>query len=192
MDWKHRTIGVFMGGLSPQREVSASAGRAVSAALRDMGCQVVDLFVDRDLDLVLRQEGVEIAFNVLSGKYGEDGCLQGMLELLGIPYTGSGPVASVLSADKARAKEILRLYNLPTPPSYVLRVGDLERLERVHGTFGFPCVVKPVTGAMSMGVTVVHAYHELLAACEEALRFDDDVLVERYVPGIELSVAVLY
>ncbi len=180
-----------MGGLSPQREASASAGRAVSAALRDMGCHVVDVFVDRDLDLVLRQEGVEVAFNALLGRYGEDGCLQGMLELLGIPYTGSGPVASALAADKARAKEVLRLYNLPTPPSYVLGPQDLDRLERVHGTFGFPCVVKPVTGALCMGVGVVHAYRDLVTACEEALRFDEAVLVERYVPGIELSVAVL-
>ncbi len=180
-----------MGGLSPQREVSLAAGRTVHATLLEKGYDAVQVFVDRDLDLVLRQMNVEVAFNALSGPYGEDGRVQGMLELMGIPYTGSGPMASALANDKVRAKEVLRLYNLPTLPSYVLTSEDQDRVETVHGTFGYPCVVKPVHGAGALGMSMVTGPEELQAACELALRFDDQVMIERYVSGIEMTVAVL-
>lgn len=180
-----------MGGLSPQREVSLAAGRAVHATLVEKGYDAVQIFVDRDLDLVLRQMEVEVAFNALCGPYGEDGRVQGMLELMGVPYTGSGPMASALANDKVRAKDLLRLYNLPTLPSYQMTAEDLERVESVHGTFGFPCVVKPVHGAGAVGVSMVAQSEDLGPACESALRFDDQVMVERYVSGIEMTVAVL-
>lgn len=189
--FKNRKIGVLMGGLSAAREVSIQTGEAVYQTLVDRGYKATRVFVDRDVDLVLRQSGVEAAFLALSGRYGEDGCIQGMLELMGIPYTGSGVTASALAMNKIKAKEILRLRNLPTPPYYVLHPADLENLVRVHGSFGFPAVVKPCSLGSSVGVDIVRNHHELLQACEEAFLFDGTVMVERFVVGMEIQVAVL-
>ena len=116
-----RKIGVLMGGLSAERDISLRSGEAILAALPDRGYDAWPLFVDRDIDLVLRQTHIDVAFLALHGRYGEDGCVQGLLELLGIPYTGSGVLASALAMNKAKAKEIFRLHNLPTAPGYVVR-----------------------------------------------------------------------
>src|SRR5258706_6448501 len=117
---KSKKIGVLMGGLSAEREVSLKTGEAVWAALTERGHDAVRVFVDRDLDLVLRQERIEVAFLALHGRYGEDGCVQGMLELMGVPYTGSDVLSSALAMNKVKAKEIFRLHNLATPSYYLL------------------------------------------------------------------------
>src|SRR5437773_8269016 len=114
-----RRIGVLMGGLSSEREQSLRTGEAVHAALVERGYDAARIFVDSDLDLALRAERVEVAFVALHGRWGEDGCVQGLLELLGIPYTGSSVPASALAMDKLKAKELFRLHNLATPPYYV-------------------------------------------------------------------------
>src|SRR5437588_12813811 len=132
-----RRIGVLMGGLSSERELSLKTGEAVWGALVERGHNAVKVFVDRDLDLALRAERIEVAFLALHGRYGEDGCVQGLLELFGIPYTGSSVLASALAMDKLKTKELFRLHNLPTPPYYIHRRGES------HGAFGFPVVVKP-------------------------------------------------
>jgi D-alanine-D-alanine ligase len=178
-------IGILMGGLSSERELSLRTGEAVHAALTARGHECVKLFVDRELDLTLRQARIDVAFLALHGRYGEDGCVQGLLELLGIPYTGSGVLASALAMDKLKTKELLRLHNLPTPPYYVHRRGQ------EHGAFGFPVIVKPRGEGSSLGVRRADDAEELEAALEEALRFDEHVLVERYVDGRELHVVVL-
>src|SRR5450432_527421 len=116
----HRKIGVLLGGLSAEREVSIRSGEAILGALADRGHDAIPIFVDRDVDLVLRQTRIDVAFLALHGRYGEDGCVQGLLELLGIPYTGSGVLASGLAMNKAKAKEIFRWHNLPTAPGYVI------------------------------------------------------------------------
>ena len=191
MDWKQRKIGVLMGGLSAERDISMATGEAVHRILVEQGYDAHKIFVDRDLDQMIRQLDVEVVFNALDGRYGEDGCVQGMLELFGIPYTGSGPLASGLAMDKVRAKELFRLYNLPTPPGYDLDRRAMADLDMVHGTFGYPCVVKPVQGGSSVGVAMVQDAEALESACETALRFDDRVQVERYIDGIEMTVAIL-
>ena len=112
----HRKIGVLLGGLSAERDVSIRSGEAILTALADRGHDAVPIFVDRDIDLVLRQTRIDVAFLALHGRYGEDGCVQGLLEVLGIPYTGSGVLASGLAMNKGKAKEIFRLHNLPTAP----------------------------------------------------------------------------
>lgn len=187
---KNRTIGVLMGGLSSEREVSLRSGEAALAALRGRGYQAQPIYVDRDLDRVLRQTRIDVAFIALHGRYGEDGCVQGLLETLGIPYTGSGVLASALAMHKVKAKELFRLHNLPTPPYYVADAADDDLLGR-HGDFGFPCVVKPAREGSSVGVTIVQRETELAAAIEAAGCFDGEVLVERYIAGQEVSVAVL-
>ncbi|HEX7839362.1 MAG TPA: D-alanine--D-alanine ligase, partial [Kofleriaceae bacterium] len=192
-----RKIGVLLGGLSSEREVSLRSGEAVLAALRQRGHDAVPIYVDRDLDVALRQEQIEVAFIALHGRWGEDGCVQGLLEMLGIPYTGSDVLASALAMHKAKAKELFRLHNLPTPAYYTLPAAVLagpdpgDELAAIHGDFGFPCVVKPVREGSSVGVSICHEFGELGPAVERALRFDDELLVERFITGKEISVAIL-
>jgi D-alanine-D-alanine ligase len=190
----NRKIGVLLGGLSGERDISIRSGEAILAALRDKGYDACPVFVDRDIDLVLRQTQIDVAFLALHGRYGEDGCVQGLLEMLGIPYTGSGVLASALAMSKAKTKEVLRLHNLPTAPGYLVdgdAGDDADDIIEGHASFGFPAVVKPVGEGSSLGVRLVRDELELVAAIEEAQRFDDDVLVERYIEGKEISVAVL-
>jgi D-alanine-D-alanine ligase len=194
-----RKIGVLFGGLSAERDVSIRSGEAILGALDERGHDVCPIFVDRDLDLVLRQSRIDVAFLALHGRYGEDGCVQGLLELLGVPYTGSGVLASALAMNKAKAKEVFRWRNLPTAPGYVIdasggpggdEAGEGDLAER-HGAFGFPVVVKPAGEGSSLGVRLVRDELELESAVEQALRYDDTVLVERFVEGKEISVGVL-
>ncbi|MES1208154.1 MAG: D-alanine--D-alanine ligase [Pseudomonadota bacterium] len=200
---KSRKIGVLLGGLSAERDISLRSGEAILAALHERGYDACPIFVDRDVDLVLRQSRIDVAFLALHGRYGEDGCIQGLLELLAIPYTGSGVLASGLAMNKAKAKEILRWHNLPTAPGYVIDAagnraadGDFDRagggdVTTIHGSFGYPVVVKPAGEGSSLGVELARDELELEAAVDEALRFDDQVLVERYIEGMEISVGVL-
>lgn len=186
-----RKIGVLLGGLSSEREVSLRTGEAVLAALTQRGHDAIPIYVDRDIDVALRQEKIDVAFIALHGRWGEDGCIQGLLETLGIPYTGSDVLASALAMHKGKAKELFRLHNLPTPAYYSLTAADAVDLEGVHGDFGFPCVVKPIREGSSVGVTICATPAELAPAVERALCFDDEILVERFIIGKEVSVAIV-
>lgn len=186
-----RKIGVLLGGLSSEREVSLRTGEAVLNALRERGHNVIPIYVDHDIDVALRQEQIDVAFIALHGRWGEDGCIQGLLELQGIPYTGSDVMASALAMHKGKAKELFRLHNLPTPAYYTLTEDDAADLAGVHGDFGFPCVVKPIREGSSVGVAICHSLEELAPAVEKALCFDGEVLIERFIAGKEVSVAIL-
>ena len=189
-----RKIGVLLGGLSSERDVSLRTGEAVLAALRERDHDAIPIYVDRDVDVALRQEQIEVAFIALHGRWGEDGCIQGLLEMLGIPYTGSDVLASALAMHKGKAKELFRLHNLPTPAYYSLTgtaIGGSEDLAALHGDFGFPCVVKPIREGSSVGVAICRAPGELGPAVERALCFDDEILIERHIAGKEISVAIL-
>ena len=186
-----RKVGVLLGGLSSEREVSLRTGEAVIKALRERGHAVTPIYVDRDVDVALRQEQIDVAFICLHGRLGEDGCVQGLLELQGIPYTGSDVMASALAMHKGKAKELFRLHNLPTPAYYTLTANELDDLPGVHGDFGFPCVVKPIREGSSVGVAICQSLEELGPAVERALCFDDEVLVERFIAGKEVSVAIV-
>src|SRR3954468_11135842 len=128
-----RKIGVLLGGLSSEREVSLRTGEAVLAALQQRGHDAIPIYVDRDIDVALRQEKIDVAFIALHGRWGEDGCIQGLLETLGIPYTGSDVLASALAMHKGKAKELFRLHNLPTPAYYTLTAAEATDLDGVHG-----------------------------------------------------------
>lgn len=186
-----RKIGVLLGGLSSERDVSLRTGEAVLAALRGRGHDAVPIYVDGDVDVALRQERIDVAFIALHGRWGEDGSIQGLLEMLGIPYTGSDVMASALAMHKGKAKELFRLHNLPTPAYYVLAAAETNDLMNAHGDFGFPCVVKPIREGSSVGVTICHSMNELGPAVDKALCFDDEILVERFIAGQEVSVAIL-
>lgn len=186
-------VGVIMGGTSSEREVSLRSGEAVAEALQALGHEVlrIDLGAGLDALTVLSEADIDVAFLALHGKQGEDGCVQGVLEMLGIPYTGSGVLSSALAMDKLKTKELLRLHNVPTPPYYSYRRGSIQSLNEVHGSFGFPVVVKPRREGSSVGISKANDMAQLVQAVETALLFDECALVERFVAGTEIAVAVL-
>jgi D-alanine-D-alanine ligase len=189
-----RRVGVLMGGCSAERDVSLRTGDGVAAALESRGYDVVRVVWSDDgtgLDERLRVADVDVAFLALHGRGGEDGCVQGLLELMGIPYTGSGVLASALAMDKLKAKEMFRLHNVPTPPYYVAGRADLADLEELHGSFGFPAIVKPRREGSSVGLFKVEDLRALAEAIERGLAFDDQVLVERFVGATEVHVGIL-
>jgi D-alanine-D-alanine ligase len=188
---KNKEIGILLGGVSAERDISIKTGEAMYEALKARGYRVQKVFVDGDIDRVLRQTTIDLAVIALHGTYGEDGCIQGMLETMGIPYTGSGVLASALAMDKLKSKELFRLYNVPTPPYYVVRRDDLGRLEQIHSSFGFPSFVKPRSGGSSVGAGAANGLSELKQRCEDAARFDDWILVERLIRGREVAVGLL-
>lgn len=189
--FEKKKIGVLMGGVSTERDISLRSGEAVLKALNALGYNATGLFVDRDLDLLLRESCIDVAFNALHGGLGEDGCVQGLLEMRGIPYTGSGVLASALAMNKVKAKALFRLHNLPTPAHYTVTQDSMADLEEHHGSFGFPAVVKPAAEGSSIGVAFVQNGSELVTACEDALRLGSEVLVERFIPGKEVHVGIL-
>jgi D-alanine-D-alanine ligase len=186
-----KKIGVLMGGWSSEREVSLKSGEAVFRALAERGYDVYRIFVDPEVDTVLRQLRIEVAFLALHGHHGEDGTIQGLLEMLGIPYTGSGVLASALAMDKVKTKEILARKNLPVAPAYVWDTASPGDPHERHGDFGYPCVVKPVDGGSSIGVHIVNQAHELPGALVAAAAVSDRVMVERFVAGKEVAIALL-
>jgi D-alanine-D-alanine ligase len=190
-----RRVGVLMGGTSAEREVSLRTGEGVARALEARGHQVVRVvFGDEPVDVAVRAARIDVAFLALHGRGGEDGCLQGMLELMGIPYTGSSVLASALAMDKLKAKEMFRLHNVPTPPYYVATADDLatdQSLLALHGSFGFPVIVKPRNEGSSIGLAMAHNLAELHRAVSLALEHDRWALVERYVKAKEVHVGIL-
>jgi D-alanine-D-alanine ligase len=188
-----RRVGVIMGGVSAERDVSLRTGEGVAKALEERGHEVARITFGSGESLpdLVRMAKIDVAFIALHGRGGEDGCVQGMLELLGIPYTGSNVLASALAMDKLKAKEMFRLHNVPTPPYYVAREEDLADLEEVHGSFGFPVIVKPRGEGSSVGVSKAGSIAELAVAIEAALSHDSSVLVERFVAATEVHVGIL-
>ncbi|WP_394828691.1 D-alanine--D-alanine ligase [Pendulispora albinea] len=189
-----KRVGILMGGLSREREVSLRTGEGVAAALEARGHDIVRIVIGPDtapVDELVRQARIDVAFLALHGRGGEDGCMQGLLEWMGIPYTGSSVIGSALAMDKLKAKELFRLHNVPTPPYYVATARDLPDLEELHGSFGFPVVVKPRGEGSSLGVQKVGSMAELEAAVRGALELDEMVLVERFVRAMEVHVGVL-
>ncbi|MBK8255833.1 MAG: D-alanine--D-alanine ligase [Polyangiaceae bacterium] len=190
-----KRIGVIMGGSSSERDVSLRSGAAVADALAARGHDVVRFMLGEtfgpELLTTLSRARIDTAFLALHGRLGEDGCIQGLLEIAQIPYTGSSVLASALAMDKLKAKELFRLHNVPTPPYYMIEAKDLADLESVHGAFGFPVMVKPRGEGSSLGVSKANDVHELSRAVALAFEFDDVVIVERFVVGTEVDVAIL-
>jgi len=189
-----RRVGVLMGGTSAEREVSLRSGAAVVEALKLAGYEALPIELDEDRGSLARvaTAGIDVAFLALHGRYGEDGCIQGWLELHGIPYTGSGVLASALAMDKLKAKELFRLHNVPTPPYYVLSsANSLADLEDVHASFGFPVMVKPRREGSSVGIAKAMNMSELARAVEDARSYDESILVERFITGREVTVGIL-
>jgi len=187
---RQKRVGVLMGGLSSEREVSLRSGRAVAAALRGRGYQVCELDVGRDLPAQLVANKVDVAFVALHGRYGEDGCVQGLLEAMQLPYTGSGVLASAAAMDKLFTKRVFLAEEIPVADHVAFAADEAVTLEALP--FGLPCIVKPSREGSSMGVTLVKTPEELPAAVALARQHPGELLVERYVKGREVNVAVLF
>ena len=191
---KAKRIGVVMGGTSAEREISLSSGRAVARALERAGHDVVRIELGTQLHALKLLAGarLDVALLALHGRLGEDGCIQGMLELLGIPYTGSSVLASALAMDKVKAKELFRLHNVPTPPYYVFEgEPNSEAILECHASFGFPVMVKPRREGSSIGLQRADDFEHLVSAIRIAQGHDESVLVERFIKGQEITVGIL-
>lgn len=189
-DLKERRTAVLMGGLSAEREVSLKTGTAVLKALLDEGCNAVGIDVTPELHDQLREAKAEQAFICLHGRYGEDGTVQGMLELMRIPYTGSGVMSSSVAMDKVVSKEIMIYHKIQTPEFSVYQQGeDLESF--LNQGIRFPRIVKPSREGSTIGITIANNPEQLRAGLVEALKHDTLILVEEFIQGDEVTVSVL-
>ncbi|HMN79487.1 MAG TPA: D-alanine--D-alanine ligase [Burkholderiaceae bacterium] len=182
-------VAVLFGGASAEREISIRSGSGVLAALRGRGVDAIAFDpAQRPLE-DLKREGVQRVFIALHGRFGEDGTVQGALELLRIPYTGSGVMASAIAMDKVFTKRIWMTHGLPTPKFEVVRRGDV--LRELPDRLGLPLILKPPHEGSTLGITKVVGYSEVAGAFELAAKYDDEVLAEEFIDGRELTVAVL-
>ncbi|WP_027896001.1 D-alanine--D-alanine ligase [Zestomonas thermotolerans] len=182
-------VAVLFGGKSAEREISLKSGSAVLAALQSAGIDAFGIDVGDDILVRLAGERIDRAFIVLHGRGGEDGSMQGLLECAGIPYTGSGVLASALAMDKLRTKQVWQSLGLPTPRHAALASADDCRAAATQ--LGFPLIVKPAHEGSSIGMAKVHDLDELIAAWQEASRYDSQVLVEQWIQGPEFTIAML-
>ena len=183
-------IGVLMGGMSTEREISLKSGTAVYHALIQKGYSVVAIDVGRDIYSKITKEKIDIAFIALHGKYGEDGTIQGLLEIMGIPYTGSGVLASAISINKVLAKKLFMLNRIPTPAFKIVKKGTVVD-NAIFKDLGLPFIVKPNSQGSTIGVSIVHDKNEASYAIKKALKYDDTALIEKFIKGRELTVGIL-
>ncbi|SFC04624.1 D-alanine-D-alanine ligase [Marinospirillum celere] len=182
-------VAVLMGGCSAEREVSLKSGQAVLAALQAKGVNAFGLDLGKNALAQLLAEPMDRAFIALHGRGGEDGCIQGALEWLGVPYTGSDVMASALAMDKYKCKQVWLGQGLPTPASCLLTPESDP--EQVVEHLGLPIMVKPAHEGSSLGMSKVDSAADLKAAWEEASHYDARVLAERYIQGAEFTVSIV-
>ncbi len=186
---KYKNIAVLKGGLSAEREVSLNSGAACAKALRSKGYDAIEIDVGHDLAARLAEIKPDAAFNALHGQWGEDGCVQGLLEVMGIPYTHSGVLASSLAMDKQRTKLVLKPAGVPSPEGRVM-----SRFEAAGGhAMEPPYVIKPNAQGSSVGVHIIRKGDNRPPSelSSEQWALGDEVLVEKFIPGRELTVAVM-
>jgi D-alanine-D-alanine ligase len=191
--YKDTNISVLMGGMSGEREVSLRSGKKVRESLLSQGYKVISIDAGRDVASRLVEERTEVAYIMLHGRYGEDGTIQGLLEQLGIPYTGSGVLASALAMDKIVSKKIFFLEDIPTPDYVGLSIGINvdEAVDIVTNKLPLPAVIKPVNEGSSLGVIIA----DNVKALEDGIRKDledyRDIIIEPFIEGISVTVGVL-
>ncbi len=203
-----KRIGVLMGGFSAERDISMRSGLAIYQNLQEMGYDAVVIDVGKDIANVIKKEKVKVAFLALHGGIGENGSIQGMLDTVGLPYTGSGVLASALAMDKAASKKIFTYHGLPVAPFIVVRKvkgakkgkvkSEKAELSNVFDypefpipSFALPWVVKPVSEGSSIGVTIVKEESELVSCLEKTFSLDSKVMIEKFIKGKELHIGVI-
>lgn len=183
-------IAVLMGGPSSEAEVSRRSGKNVFAALQRLGYKNAELIeVDENLPIALREKGIKVVYNAMHGKYGEDGCIQGMLEAMQIPYTGCGVMASSVCMNKEYTKNILKEAGIPLIKSVLVRKGE-DYKEKIKG-LQYPFMLKPVSEGSSIGMYKVNTPEEMAECFEKSAQCGQDVMVEEYLEGKSLTVGVL-
>jgi D-alanine-D-alanine ligase len=180
------TIAVLMGGMSSERPISMKSGKAVASALRSRGHTVVEIDVSPDLPIDLRENNIDVAWLALHGSFGEDGCVQGLLEIMRIPYTGSGVRASAIAMDKIATKRILRATPIPLPEDTVWNQGD-----PTPKNLTYPIVAKTPNGGSTIGIHICENEEALTSALNDCGRFEPSVLLEQFVAGKEITVALI-
>jgi D-alanine-D-alanine ligase len=188
---KKKRIGVLMGGMSSEREVSLMSGGAILQALLESGYNAVSVEADEILAQRLREEKIEVAFIGLHGSLGEDGSVQGLLEMMRIPYTGSGILASALAMNKAVSRQIFQQNGLPVPRSIFLAKQAEGGMDPRKIPLPLPVVIKPCQEGSSVGVTIVSHPRDLLPAAEKAFGYGGGILVEEFIKGREIQVGIL-
>lgn len=190
--FRGKKIGVLMGGMSSEREISLRTGNAILQALQGRTYQAVAIDVDRSVAETLRRSAIDAGFIALHGLLGEDGAIQGLLEIMEIPYTGSGVLASALAMNKVAAKKIFFYHKLPTPSfqAFVIAEGSAERI-LPQITIPFPLIIKPSEEGSTIGVSVVEKQDDLLPALHTARRHNREILVEEFIAGTEITVGII-
>jgi D-alanine-D-alanine ligase len=181
----NKTIGVLMGGLSPEREVSIVTGNSVLEAINRKGLIALPIHVDHNIGETLKSNPIDLAFLALHGTFGEDGCIQGLLEYFKIPYTGSGVLGSALAYDKLKSKEILKFHGIPTADYEVF-----NKNQEIRRNLELPVVVKPTNQGSSLGVTIVHKESEWKPALDTAFAYSDEVIAEKFIAGKLLAIGM--
>ncbi|WP_027363686.1 D-alanine--D-alanine ligase [Desulfotruncus alcoholivorax] len=188
-------IGVLCGGLSAEREVSLRTGEAIYQAILKNGYNAVKIDVDKNIAEKLKENNIELAFLALHGKYGEDGTIQGLLEILGIPYTGSDVLASATAINKIATKKIMAYEGIPTPDYFTVSRWEYYNKPGLIAPnvqkLGLPVVIKAATQGSTIGISFVHTMEQLNSAFEEAFKYDENALVEKLIEGIEITASVL-
>lgn len=190
-DLKSQKIAVLYGGTSSEREVSIKSGTAVYDALLRLGYDVMLIDAKDDVADALKANAITVAFVALHGGTGENGAIQGLLEVMGIAYTGSGVLASALAMNKVASKKIFKFHNLNLAPFVVLEKSKLQDLKNYQSQITCPAVVKPALEGSSIGVSVINSPDELMPALDEAFRYGDTAIVEKFISGKEIHIAVL-
>jgi D-alanine-D-alanine ligase len=188
---KKKRIGVLMGGLSQERDISLKTGKAIAKALTAKGYRAQPIDVTHRIAETLSKEKIDCAFLALHGRFGEDGTIQGMLELMRIPYTGSGVLASALALHKVMTKRIFHYEKIPTPLFDVLHRQQIKRGPQREISLPLPVVVKPAREGSTIGISIVTKEKQLIPALKKASQYDEEILVEEFVKGREITVGIL-
>jgi D-alanine-D-alanine ligase len=185
-------VAVLSGGWSKERSVSIKSGKAVLGALDKTKYDILSFDPKEDMNLLWQQRNeLDLVFNLLHGKYGEDGRIQGLLEVFGLPFVGSGVLASAMAMNKRVTKDVYRSVGLRVPKDIVLKKGKIFSIDNIKKILGTPVVIKPVSEGSSIGISIMENDSDIQAGIEKAFEFDLEVLVEEYVSGRELTCAVL-
>lgn len=190
-EFKEKRIGVLMGGMSAEREVSLMSGNAICQTLQELGYNARPIEADQQLAQHLVEKKIDVAFIGLHGRLGEDGSVQGLLEMMRIPYTGSGVLASALSMNKVVSRQIFMFHRLPVPRHRVVAIGGWKKFDLTSLPFSLPIVVKPSQEGSSVGVAIVSEEEEIPRAMEKAFGFGSEILIEEYIQGREIEVGIL-
>ncbi|MCM3738443.1 D-alanine--D-alanine ligase [Bacillus cytotoxicus] len=183
-------VGVIMGGVSSEKQVSLMTGEEMIAHLDKSKYEIVSIQLNDKKELIEKVSDIDIALLALHGKYGEDGTIQGTLETLGVPYTGSDMLSSSICMDKNMSKKMIRYEGIQTPDW--IHISNMEELQVDEvEKMGYPLVVKPNSGGSSVGVKIVYDKDSLLSSLEDVLKWDSEIIIEKYIKGEEITCSIL-